>query len=272
MANMEINLDLTGIKESFCFLFVGHWLQGNFGHDRKNVGWMIKAFLETFKNKKKQPALILKTQHANASITDRDTLLRKINDIRSTVKGNLPNIYVIHGEVNDSEMNALYNHPKVKSMITFTKGEGYGRPLLEFSTTGKPIIASGWSGHLDFLHKEYTVLVGGNLHNVDKSAVQKGLILQEGKWFQPNDAEAGSALRSVFEQYKKYQELAKRQRYYTATNFSLEKMAERLDEILSHTLPSFPKQVQLNLPTLNLPKLKKEQKQPELKLPKLKKL
>ncbi|MDB4338359.1 glycosyltransferase [bacterium] len=257
MANMEINLDLDNIQESFCYLFVGHWLQGGFGHDRKNVGWTIKAFLETFKNKKQQPALILKTQHANASITDRDNVLKKINEIRKTVKGKLPNIYVVHGELSDDEVNELYNHSKVKAMVNFTKGEGFGRPLLEFSLTGKPIIASGWSGHIDFLNREFTTLVGGTLHQVDNSAVVKNIIMKEAKWFQADEAEVGRALKDVFDKYKKYEELGKRQRHYVRTNFSLEMMAEKLDSILSQRLPEFPKQVKLELPKLQLPKLQK---------------
>jgi len=256
-ANMEINLALDGIKESFCYLFVGHWLQGNFGQDRKNVGWTIKAFLETFKNKKNAPALILKTQHANASITDKENIQRKIDEVRRTVNGTLPNIYVIHGELSDDEVNEMYNHPKVKAMINFTKGEGFGRPLLEFSTVAKPIIASGWSGHLDFLNREFTTLVGGTLHEVDNSAVVKDIIMKEAKWFQPNDAEVGKALKNIHSSYKKYAELAKRQRHYVKTNFSLEKMAEQLNSILSQRLPEFPKEVKLELPKLQLPKLQK---------------
>ena len=255
--NTELNLDLDAIEESFCFLFVGHWLQGAFGEDRKNVGWTIKAFLETFKNKKKQPALILKTQSANASISDRDNIFKKIEEVRRTVKGDLPNIYVLHGELNDVEINELYNHDKIKVMINFTKGEGFGRPLLEFSLTGKPIIASGWSGHTDFLNKEFVSLVGGTLNNVHSSAVQKGIIIKEAKWFQPDDAEVGKALRDVFQKYSKYQELGKRQRHYAKTNFSSEKMAETLDTILSQVLPQFPKEIKLELPSLQLPKLQK---------------
>jgi len=256
-ANMELNLDLDSIQESFCFLFVGHWLQGAFGEDRKNVGWTIKAFLETFKNKKKQPALILKTQHATSSIMDRHNLERKIDEIRKTVKGTLPNIYVLHGELSDDEVNELYNHSKVKAMINFTKGEGFGRPLLEFSLTGKPIIASGWSGHIDFLNKEFTTLVGGTLNNVHSSAVQKGLIIEQAKWFKPNDGEAATAMKDVFDKYKKHKELAKRQRHYAKTNFSYEKMAEKLNSILSQYLPEMPKQVKLEMPKLQLPKLEK---------------
>ena len=272
MANMEINLDLSNIKESFCFLFVGHWLQGDFGQDRKNVGYMIKAFLEVFKNKKKQPALIIKTQASNASILDRDAILRKINDIRSTVKGNLPNIYLLHGEVSDEDINELYNHNKVKAMVSFTKGEGFGRPLLEFSLVNKPIIASGWSGHIDFLDKEFTSLVSGQLTNVHKSATIKNMILGESQWFTPDDSAAGTALRNVFQDYKKYAELAKRQGYKSRTNFSFEKMVERLDEILSANVPTFAEEVALNLPSLNLPKLQKVGEAPKLNLPKLQKI
>jgi glycosyltransferase involved in cell wall biosynthesis len=249
--------DLSSIEEEFAYLFVGHWLQGSFGQDRKNVGYMIKVFLEVFKNKKKQPALILKTQSANASVLDRDQLLKKIDDIRSTVKGSLPNIYLIHGEMSDEEVNMLYNHPKVKTMVSFTKGEGFGRPLLEFSLVNKPIIATNWSGHIDFLDKEFCYLVNGTLTNVDKSAAVEKMILKESQWFTPNDSEAATALRTVFDNYKKYTELAKRQGYKSRTNFSWEKMAEQLDQILSNNLPEFAKQVELKLPTLQLPKLQK---------------
>lgn len=249
--------DLSEVKESFAYLFVGHWLQGDFGQDRKNVGYLVKAFLEVFKNKKDAPALILKTQSANASILDRNQLTKKIDDIRKSVRGTLPNVYIIHGEMSDEEINHLYNHPKVKAMVSFTKGEGFGRPLLEFSAVNKPIIASGWSGHIDFLDKEFTYTVNGTLTNVHKSAVVEKMILKEAQWFTPDDSQAGTALKEVFTNYKKYAELAKRQGYKSRTNFSWDKMVEQLDTILTANLPEFPKQVELKLPTLQLPKLQK---------------
>lgn len=264
--------DLSSIEEEFAYLFVGHWLQGDFGQDRKNVGYMIKVFLEVFKNKKKQPALILKTQSANASVLDRDQLLKKIDDIRKTVKGTLPNIYLVHGEMSDEEVNHLYNHPKVKAMVSFTKGEGFGRPLLEFSLVNKPIIASNWSGHIDFLDKEFCYLVNGTLTDVNKSAMVEKMIIKESQWFTPNDSEAATALRMVFDNYKKYAELAKRQGYKSRTSFSWEKMAEQLDQILSSNLPTFAKQVELKLPTLQVPKLQKVNELPKLELPKLQKI
>jgi glycosyltransferase involved in cell wall biosynthesis len=159
--------------------------------------------------------------------------------------------------MSDEEINQLYNHPKVKAMVSFTKGEGFGRPLLEFSAVNKPIIASGWSGHIDFLDKEFTYIVNGTLTNVHKSAVVEKMILKEAQWFTPDDSQAGTALKEVFTNYKKYAELAKRQGYKSRTNFSWEKMVEQLDTILTANLPEFPKQVELKLPTLQLPKLQK---------------
>ena len=249
--------DLSAIKESFCFLFVGHWLPGEMNQDRKNVGFTIKAFLETFKNKPNAPALILKTSQSNASIMDRSRVIEKINSIKTSVKGNLPNIYLIHGDLTDEEINNLYNHSKVKAMVSFTKGEGFGRPLLEFSLTKKPIIASAWSGQRDFLDPEFTKLIPGTLEPVHSSAFMKDAIIEESSWFQADSAAVGKELKNMFKNYKNFLTLAKRQAFKNKNDFSLDKMTELLGTILDSNVPEFPKQVQLSLPKLELPKLKK---------------
>jgi hypothetical protein len=260
---LPVRLDLSEIDEAFNYLVVGHWLPGEVGEDRKNIGYTIKAFLETFKNKPKakRPGLILKVQAGSGtSIIDRDTVLDKIDAIRKTVKGDLPNIYVLHGDLSDAEMNELYNHTKVKAMITLTKGEGFGRPLLEFSLVNKPIIASAWSGHVDFLDKDYIKYVGGNLTPVHPSAAVDKMILRESSWFTPDPIEVGRALKDVYDDYDKWKTAAKRQGHKSRTLFSYESMRETLDNLLTQYVPELPKQVQLKLPQLKkieLPKLKK---------------
>jgi len=249
------------IKESFAYLFVGHWLQGHLGEDRKNVSLLVKAFYETFKNKKNKPALILKTSGAGSSYMDRDQILSKINQIKETVNSkDLPNVYLLHGELSDEEINELYNHPKVKAMVSLTKGEGYGRPLLEFSLVKKPIITTKWSGHLDFLNEEFVSLIPGELKQVHPSAVVPNIILAESQWFTPDMGHVGHYLRDVFENYKDYKEKANRQSFYAKSNFSWDKMKEKVGELFGKHIPEFPKQVQLKLPQLKkieLPKLKK---------------
>ena len=193
-----------------------------------------------------------------SSIMDRDELLKRINSIRDSVNStNLPNIYLVHGDLSDEEMNTLYNHPKIKAMVSLTKGEGFGRPLLEFSVSKKPIIVSNWSAHTEFLHSEFVTLIEGKLENVHPSAAVKDMILTEAQWFQVDPSSVGHYLKDVFENYKKYLDGAKRQAYRSKTEFSWDKMKEKLDNLLTNKIPEFPKEVKLELPKLQLPKLEK---------------
>jgi len=244
----DLVLDLDTVKEDFCYLYVGHWLQGDLGEDRKNTGLLVKLFLETFKDKKKQPALIMKTSHGGASIMDRDEVLKKIDAIRETINGkNLPNIYLIHGDMDDEDINNLYNHPKVKAFVSLTKGEGYGRPLAEFCLSKKPVITSGWSGHMDFLNQDYTVLIPGSLTPCHPSALSKGLIIEGASWFSPDPTSVSKALIDVYENYNKYAELAKRQGHKIKTEFNYDNMVLILNNYLDKYVP---KQVKLVLPKL----------------------
>ena len=257
--NTPCSLDIS-IKEDFAYLFVGHWMEGDLGEDRKNVGLLVKAFYETFKNKSKKPALILKTSQVGSSYYDREEILKKINKIKKTVNSkNLPSIYLLHGDFTDEEMNEIYNHSKVKAMISLTKGEGFGRPLLEFTLTKKPLITTGWSGQMDFLNPEFTNLVGGTLTPVHPSTKNQ-FLLSDSKWFSPDHGQVGFYLKDVFENYKNYTEKAKRQAFKSKNEFSWGKMFEQVNELLNKYVPEFPKEVKLQLPTLKkieLPKLKK---------------
>ena len=248
------------IKEKFAYLFVGHWMQGDLGEDRKNIGLLVKAFYETFKNKTNKPALILKTSQTSSSYVDREEILKKIKLIKKTVNSNnLPNIYLLHGEFTDEEMNEIYNHSKVKAMISLTKGEGFGRPLLEFTLTKKPLITTGWSGQMDFLNPEFVSLIGGQLTNVHQSAANQWL-LPESQWFSADHGQIGYYLKDVFENYKNYTEKAKRQAYKSKNEFSWDKMKEKIDSLLIQYIPEFPKEIELTLPKLKkieLPKLQK---------------
>jgi hypothetical protein len=256
----KVSLDLSEVKEPFCFLATGHWMQGNFGHDRKNIGYTIKAFLETFKNKENPPALLLKTQQSTASIIDREAVLTKIDAIRRSVKGRLPNVYLLHGDLTDQEINELYNHPKVKALVYLTKGEGFGRPILEFTSLGKPLIVSNWSGHTDFLNPEFSLMIEGTLENVHESAHVPNMILKESQWFKPDDGQVGMAFRKVFEKYKDVSILGKRQAFHVLNAFKYEHMRDLMQQIMTRYIPEFPKQIELKLPQLKkieLPKLKK---------------
>jgi len=260
--------EFKSIKEDFCFLFVGHWLQGGLGHDRKDLGMLVKTFLEAFKNQKNQPALILKTSGASPSILDREDLLTKIKQIKNSVDGKLPNIYILHGDLEDDEMNDLYNHPKVKVHVSFTHGEGFGRPLLEASLSAKPVIAPNWSGHVDFLRGGNAILLPGGLNDVKKESLQKGMHIDGSQWFTVNYNYAFKTLKEIFNNYNKYKLKGKKLAIVNKTKFSLNNMTKKFEEILDKYLPEFPKEVKLQLPKLK--KIGDAKELPKIKLPTLK--
>ena len=261
---------LDNIDESFCFLFTGHWLPGSFGEDRKNVATMVKTFLETFKGRGVKPALLLKTNKVDYSLLDKEDILKDIRRIRDQFnKVDLPNIYILHGEFTNEELNKINNDTKIKAFVSFTKGEGFGRPLLEQAITGKPVITTNWSGHIDFIRPEYNVLLGGELKPIHQSAANDWL-LKEANWFNVNTEIASKAMKDVYKKYKKYIENSRKQTKFLKENFSQDKMTEALkgymDQIkITQTMP------------LQLPKLKKiggdsKPELPKLKLPKLQKV
>ena len=245
---------LDGIDESFCFLFTGHWLPGDFGEDRKNVATLIRTFFESFQGKGTKPALLLKTNKVDYSLLDKEDILKDIRKIREEFKGNLPNIYILHGEFTNEELNKINNDPKIKAFISFTKGEGFGRPLLEQAITGKPVITTNWSGHIDFIRPEYNVLLGGELKPIHPSSANKWL-LKEANWFNVNTEVATKAMKDVYKYYKKYIENSRKQTKYLKENFSQNKMTEVLKGYMDEVKVAV--EMPLQLPKLNLPKLKK---------------
>jgi glycosyltransferase involved in cell wall biosynthesis len=268
----DSSLDLVDdIKEDFCFLHVGLWGNGEYGEDRKDIAKLVKIFYESFANKKEQPALILKTNSATFSILDRENCLSKIKNIKSKFPKdwNLPNVYLLHGSLSEEEMNKLYNHPKVKSFVSFTHGEGYGRPLQEASMVGLPVIASGWSGQMDFLSSEDSMLLGGELKQVPRSQYWKNIIIPESQWFNVNETQAYKALNYCFNNYDEVKKKALNLMKTNRDKFTLDKMTEKLDKIVTPYLDKVPSQV-----GIKLPKLKKvdNSEAPKIKLPKLKKV
>ena len=250
--NKNINSFMNQINNNFLFLVCGHWLPGQIWEDRKNIGGTIYTFLDTFKNKKTAPALLLKISCGTYSEIDRNEILKRINQIKksfnSTVR--LPDIYLLHGELSDDEMNFLYNHAKVKTMISLTKGEGFGRPLAEFAVTVKPIIVSWYSGHTDFLPQEMVSYIPGELRNVHPSAVVPNMILPESQWFMANPQFASKVMIDIYENYKINIEKSRKLTKHLKDNFSYEKMKQDLYKFIDSPVQGMPEVKKFVLPTL----------------------
>jgi len=262
------------VPEKVAFLSVGQWTKGNYGEDRKDLAKIIKVFFETFANKKKQPALIMKTSGATYSLMDREDILNKINSIKSQFPSDwkLPNVYLLHGDLSSEEMNYLYNHPKIKSFVLFTHGEGFGRPLLEATMTGLPVIASNWSGHIDFLDTEKSILLDGEMQQVPGCQIWQDIIIEQSQWFVVDELNASKALMFAFENEYEIKNKAKSLMNINRDKFTHKKMTELLNNTVDKYIENIPSQVGLNLPKLKKVKSSENKELPKIKLPKLKKV
>jgi hypothetical protein len=247
---------LENVKEDFNFLIVGHWLKGSLGQDRKDIGMAIKTFATVFQYlpADKRPGLIVKTSHAGFSVIDREATREKIDGVIKSFGDKCPSIYLLHGDMEESDMSNLYHHPKVKAMISFAKGEGYGRPMAEFTLTGKPILASGWSGQMDFLPVEHSVLLEGSLTQVDESAADQ-FCMKEAQWFTVNYSNAANKIYDVFNKYDSYLEQSKGLRENTLKNFTLDNMHDKFTQLMDTYVKKQPQFVPFNIPKVNASKM-----------------
>ena len=249
---------LANVKEDFNFLIVGHWLKGELGQDRKDIGMAIKTFATVFQYlpKDKRPGLIVKTSHAGFSVIDREATREKLEGVLKPLGDKCPSVYLIHGDMEETDMSNLYHHPKVKAMISFAKGEGYGRPMAEFTLTGKPIIASGWSGQLDFLPAEHSVLLEGSLTAVHESAADQ-FCMKEAQWFTVNYSNAANKIYDVFNKYNSYLDKSKGLRENTLKNFTLDNMHDKFTQLMDTYVRKAPQFIPFNASKMQIPKLNK---------------
>ena len=245
--------ELPEVIEDFNFLVNGMLLPGDFtnpyGHDRKNILTTIKVFLETFKNRVTKPGLILKINCGSYSYIDQERTIKRINEVKASVSGDLPNVYLIHGQLTDEEQLGLYQNEKVKAMISVA-AEGWGRSPLEFScATSKPLIVAPYGGMLDYIHKDYNLIVGGSLQEIHPSTYND-FFVEKAQIYYPDINQFSGAMMEMYQNYTEWADKGKRQGFYARKNFSLEEMKNKLDTILKEAIPNISVPVPIILPKL----------------------
>jgi len=188
----EIEID---VDTSFNFLTVAQ-----FG-PRKNLPNTIKWFVEEFRND--DAGLIVKSNIAKNSLMDREHLQGQLTQILRSLGERRCKVYLLHGDMTDEEMHALYKHPKVNAFLALPHGEGFGLPIFEAAYSGLPVVATGWSGQLDFLVDEdgrsrfYNVAF--DLQPVQKEVVWKGVLIEESMWAYPRETSAKEQMRLCYD-------------------------------------------------------------------------
>jgi len=228
------SLDLA-LEYDFNFLCVAQ-----FG-PRKNLENTIKWFVE--ENFDQEVGLVVKTSIKNNCIIDREYTENKVRHILNNFEDHKCKVYLLHGDMTDGEMAALYTHPKIKAIVTTTHGEGFGLPLFEAACHAMPVVASGWSGQCDFLYMPDTrrktsgkkrpmfASVEYDLAPVQPEAVWDTVIQADSNWCYPREASFKRRLREVYTKYSQFKKNANKLQKWILKEFTPEK---RHEEFIIH--------------------------------------
>lgn len=228
--NNSIELDL---KEEFNFLCVAQW------GIRKNLENTIKWFLQEFKDD--EVGLVVKSNIAKNSTPDREDCLERLSSVFKEFESAKCSLYLLHGEMSDEEVDAIYKHPKIKAIVSATHGEGFGLPLFEAAYNGLPVVAPGWSGHMDFLYgpvkdkktkkiknKPLFAKVDYSLKHVQKEAVWDDILIQDSMWCYPSERDFKQKIRKVYSDNGMYKSWAKTLSDHLRSELSLPKILEKM--------------------------------------------
>lgn len=185
-----VHPDLPSLPQfdtSFNFLVFGQLTGNNPHNDRKNLFNTIKWLCEAFKDDK-DVGIVLKTNMGRMTKIDRGMVKGLLTQLlKEARKGPYPKLHLVHGDMTEPEVASLYKHPQVKALVTLTRGEGFGLPVLEAAASGLPIIATGWSGYQDFLKVGKHVSIYYQLQEIHKSRVDNRIFVSGARWAEPSE-------------------------------------------------------------------------------------
>jgi hypothetical protein len=227
---------LQDFSTSFNFLIFGQITGNNQHNDRKNTFFTLKWLLEEFKDDT-DVGIVLKTNAGRNTLIDKNNvkniLKQVVNEVRTK---NGPPVHLLHGEMSDDEVAALYRHPQIKALVALTRGEGYGLPILEAAASGLPVIATGWSGHMDFLSLGKFINVYYQLNEVHPSRVDDRIFMKGSRWANPSEDDFKKRARKFKESSATPKEWAKNLQNTLQTTHSYASISKQYTELLQDVL------------------------------------
>ncbi len=224
------------LEPDFCFLSVGQWGKGGFGEDRKNIALLVRYFIETFKGRK-DVGLVLKTNMSRNNVSDYEMVQNRLKEIKLNFKEEeVPPIYLVHGNLSHEEMVNLYNHPKIKAFASITHGEGFGLPLLEAAACELPIIATNWSGHLDFLKRGKFSAIEYDMKEIPDIAVWDPILIKGSRWAEVKEEDVKKRLKKMVSSYTVPKTWAKELVTDIQSDFNLQVVCQQFNDVVKQTI------------------------------------
>jgi len=232
----KLTSNLPTFSTSFNFLVFGQLTGNNPNNDRKNLFYTIKWLCDLFKDDK-DVGIVLKTNAGRNTKIDRRVIRNVVENVLSeSRKGMYPRVHLLHGDMSNDEVASLYRHPQIKALVALTRGEGYGLPILEAAASGLPVIATGWSGHTDFLNKGKYVNISYQLIDVHPSRIDGKIFVQGSRWANPSEEDAKKRIAKFRTSSDVPREWAQDLKKKLIELYSFEKISKAYDDVIGSIL------------------------------------
>jgi len=169
-----------GLPDGFSFLFCFDFFSVA---DRKNPFAVIDAFRRAFAPGE-GPHLVIKSINGEAMLPD-------LERVRLHAAGR-DDVHVVDGYVSALDQAALVT--ACDAYVSLHRAEGFGYTMAEAMLAGRPVVATGYSGNLEFMDERNSFLVGYDLVPIGEG---KGPYPATSQWADPDLDEAAAALRRI---------------------------------------------------------------------------
>lgn len=220
-------IDLEVEEDTYIFYSIFQWLA------RKNPTGLLKAYLSEFKANE-NVCLVLKTYRINTSVPEQTIIKQDIANIKRGMRlEEYPPIRFLGGLLSREHMKGL--HTQGDCFVLPHCAEGFGIPHAEAMSYGKPVIATGYSGNLDFMDAENSLLVASQETPVCNMIFPHYNATMT--WAEPSVSDIKKKMRWCFENRGEARALGTRARASIKKQLSPKKISDlivkRLKEILN---------------------------------------
>jgi glycosyltransferase involved in cell wall biosynthesis len=193
-----------GVGESdFVFLSVASW------QSRKNLPLLVEAFVRAFAADRRVK-LVIKTSY---DFTSKQEVVAQI--ARAIGRAHPACAFPVEERIRlyagiwpEEPMAALMQ--RADCYVSLHSGEGWCYPLFDAASNGTPVVATGYSGPLDYLDREHHHLVRYELTPVDPRQQPRNFpFTSEMLWALPDLLHAVELMREVYENRERAAEEAK---------------------------------------------------------------